>query len=133
MKSSSKGIFVTGKLLLKSIKNLSSNSDLHAAKSGRPLEVAEVSTEGLAFSLNATAVVGQLVSLDGKLTFAGNDNEFAATGRIESVTPINDRLNRFEVHLQQYDRQIWARFLLNSKKLQSRADKIFTAIRGDSE
>lgn len=113
------------------IENLTAGIEIYSPTSTHTVELVEWGEQLLIFQSPARALPGQLVSLIGVLTMNGQSHRFEATGRIQSVMPEVDRLNRFEIFLQQFDRQLWGRFLLGLKAKQNRADQIFASIRGE--
>lgn len=123
---------MTGALILQSIKNLSASVDLLSNKQPK-VEVTEVGPQTVVFTIPAQARTGQLVELGGRLTVDKQGQAFSATGRIVNVTPVDGKMHRFEIYLQQYDQQAWARFLKSAQAKQTHADKIFNAIRGDGD
>lgn len=119
------------KIELLQIQNLTIGVEILSPNAPTPFEVVEWKETSLVFQTSIRAAPGQLLSLVGKVTIDKDVLPFEATGKITSVLPQINTLNRFEIHLQQYDRPLWLRFLKAIRAKQNRADNIFKSIRGD--
>ena len=119
-------------LVLFSIKNLTSGTQIHNSTGSQGgLEMVEWKEHVLVFQSQAKALPGQLVALAGKITVGKQSWPFEATGKVTSVAPHLNNLNRFEISLQQFDRAVWRRYLDAISSGQDRVDQIFRGIRGE--
>ncbi|MGE0527647.1 MAG: hypothetical protein AB7P49_11330 [Bdellovibrionales bacterium] len=123
---------MTSTFELHRIHNLTSQVDIHTKKQ-KALEVVEYGPSTLVFQSHEKAILGQLLNLEGRLTIGGETVTFHATGKVVGITVGEHKLNRFEIHLNQFDQFQWNRFLAQSKARQGRVDKIFNSIRGEDE
>ena len=115
---------------LQSIKNLATAYEIHSPKSG-VLEVVEFTDHTWVFQSIAQSRPGQLVQLIGRFRLGESAKKFESTAKIVSVTPGPDGYNRYEVHLHQFDKEAWEEFLKALRERQTRAETIFTSMRGD--
>lgn len=117
-------------LRLNHIKNMATQLELHSPKS-KPLEVIECNDQNLSFITKNVALAGQLVFLSGALVYGQETVDFEATGRIEAVSEASQGMFRFDIHLHQFDRTLWKRFVTALNSRQARADRIFASIRSE--
>lgn len=119
------------RLEISRIQNLTTGIDIYSTALAQPLEVVEWGEQTLVFQSTARALTGHLVSVAAVILFGAERRAFEATGKVQSLATGTDGLTRFEILLQQFDRQLWSQFLEALKAKQSRADRIFKSVRGE--
>lgn len=115
---------------LEEIKNLTTNLDLLSSEPGQALEVIEYGDQSLVFQSKVQAMTGHLVSLRGKMQMRDKTYKFSATGRIENISSSSGNVQRFEVHLNQFDKSQWDNFISAMREKQDRVEAIFKMIKG---
>lgn len=119
------------RLEISRIQNLTTGIDIFSVALAQPMDVVEWGEQTLVFQSTARALPGQLVSFAATISMGIERRDFEATGKVQSLLAGVDGLNRFEILLQQFDRQLWNQFLEALKSKQTRADRIFKSVRGE--
>jgi hypothetical protein len=122
---------MTNAIILDSVKNDSTSTNLLPIGRGKSIEVIEFGQKSIIFQSPTKSAKGHLISVSGKILIAGRLHPFKATGQILNVTELDKASNRFEIQFHQYDKITWARFLEEMGKKQGRANDLFKKIRGE--
>ena len=117
---------------LTKIKSLTTEIELFSARGGHPLEVSEYGDKNLVCLVPRTFFApGQLVTLDGKIRIADLSFVFCATGKLVRSLDASENLTRFEIDLNQYDKDQWKKFLDQVNKDQDRVTALLEKMRSD--
>lgn len=119
-------------IAIQQIRNLTTDLEL-LSLTQKCILVEEFKKQAVVFQSTAIAQVGQFLMLAGQVIVNRKASRFEATGKVVSITPGPDKLNRFEIDLQQFNKDIWKKFLDGSKSNQARVDKMVADIRGEGE
>lgn len=95
-------------------------------------EVTEYGDRSLCVQTKTRVAEGQLLSLDGTIwDKSGFPFIFQATGKIVSRMEAPEGFSRIEIHLHQFDRDLWGKFLEGQNVRQNRVDHLLKAMKGE--
>lgn len=115
------------------VRNLTSKTDIFAPNTAQKhLDVTNFDQTSLVFHSATPCAVGHQVSLTGQVMMNKKTFKFEATGKIAAVDS-DENTNRIEVHLHQFDKQLWKNLLLQIRDDRNRVDKIFKSMKGEDE
>jgi hypothetical protein len=115
------------------IANLTASVEIVSCKRDDYFELMEFEAASVVFFLPRNRVnVGHLLSLTGNIRINDSAFPFSATGKIVWVEEeVVENLVAVKIHLGQYDRILWERYLQASNSQQGLVDTLMAAIRGD--
>lgn len=125
-------VAVSGSYLeISEIKNLS--SDINLLNSSESPEILGCDANSLTFNYFGIACAeGNLIMIQGNLA-DGNKQpvKFSFVGKVIELEAIGARTNRVTIKLNQYDKDVWQKFITNLRKQQEHIDKLLQTIKGD--
>lgn len=113
-----------------SLTNLTSAIDI--LKGREATEVAEFGDADFVAYLPQAVRENTMVSLKCTLQIGDKKQELNITGKVLACREITAGSFQLKVHLRQYEKPVWAEILKTSRRNQSNADTLFTAIKGDA-
>lgn len=111
-----------------SMKNVTTETDL--LKGSGPLDVLEFGDAMVFFSFPVPMQKNALLSLQCVLLIQARPTHFFATTKVISCERSDQGIYRVQLQLRQYDSEVWSRFVGSRRHKQTRADRLFSRIKG---
>lgn len=121
-------------LEINEIKNISTDINLMNKSSSLPV-VIECDNHLVTLNIKeAKCALGQLIFLKGKMHFkVKSDVGFSFVGKIIQLLVSDDGSSRMTIKLNQYDKDLWKKFLNQIRRRQASADRVLNIIKGDDD
>lgn len=117
-------------LVINEFKNISTGINLILLP--HQIEILECNIHAIIFNaFEAKCVVGQLVSLEGYLQVKNIKVEISFVGKITEVNPIIGNSQKIELKLNQYDKDLWGKFISSLQGRQNHVDHLLNTIKGE--
>lgn len=122
---------MSSRIEIRTIKGIPSEIPF-VSDSSSGFEVTEYGDRSLCLHTRTRVAEGQLLSLDGTIwDKSGLSYVFSATGKIVGRTEAQEGGFRIEIHLHQFDRELWGKFLEGQNQRQARVEHLLKAMKGE--
>lgn len=117
---------------VKKLMNLTTEINLLNKQTDPVVEAIEYSADHVVFEVDEKSCSkGQLVDVEATIHFESEKIPFKGTGKISEATKIGNSRMKVSIHLHDFDKDLWKKFISTMQKRQKELEQLFKSMKDD--